>query len=74
MEAAVLAARQLGAERVIAGVPVASEDAHHRIRRSADEVIALMVDRDFQAVGQYYRSFGQASDEQVLALLLTHAG
>jgi predicted phosphoribosyltransferase len=35
----------------------------------ADEVKALWVDPDFEAVGQYYEVFDQTSDEEVLAAL-----
>jgi predicted phosphoribosyltransferase len=35
----------------------------------ADEVIALQVDPDFDAVGRYYESFSQTTDEEVVYLL-----
>jgi predicted phosphoribosyltransferase len=34
-----------------------------------DEVVVLVVDRGFEAVGQYYDEFSQTSDEEVIALL-----
>ena len=49
--------------------PVASTGAVERLRRVADEVVALMVDPGFGAVGQYYDEFSQTNDEEVLALL-----
>jgi predicted phosphoribosyltransferase len=69
MEAAVRTARNLGASRVLVAVPVASDTAVDRIRRVADEVIALLVDPDFGAVGQYYGSFPQTNDLEVLEVL-----
>jgi putative phosphoribosyl transferase len=72
-EAAVAAARERHAARVTVAVPVASPNAVDRLSRAADEVIALLVDPDFMAVGQYYYSFPQTTDEQVLALLPAHA-
>jgi putative phosphoribosyl transferase len=68
-EAAVLSARQQCARRIIVAVPVASTNAVARLRRVADDVLALVVDPDFAAVGQYYDEFSQTSDEEVIALL-----
>lgn len=68
-EAAVLAARKLGAAPVIVAVPVASGDAVRRLARLADQVIALHVDEEFDAVGRYYDLFDQTSDEEVLRAL-----
>ena len=68
-EAAVLAARKRNARRIIVAAPVASVNAMERLARVADEVKALFVDEDFQAVGQYYQEFSQTKDEEVLALL-----
>jgi len=68
-EAAVLAAKKRGAAKIIVATPVASVAAFQRLRRAADEVKALWVDPDFEAVGQYYRVFNQTSDEEVLVAL-----
>jgi len=71
MEAAVRAAKKQDARRVIVAVPVASTHATERLENVANDVKALLVDDDFQAVGQYYAEFSQTSDEEVLALLQT---
>ena len=68
-EAAVLSAKRQGARRTTMAVPVASTGAIERLRRVADEVVTLMVDPGFEAVGQYYDEFSQTNDEEVLALL-----
>jgi putative phosphoribosyl transferase len=68
-EAAVNAARRKHARQVIIAVPVVSTSAGQRLARVADDVIALVTDEDFEAVGQYYRRFFQTSDEEVLAIL-----
>jgi len=73
LEAAAISARKLGARRVVAAAPVASEQAVVRLRSFTDDIRVLLVDRGFQAVGQYYRSFQQTSDEEVLALLKASA-
>lgn len=73
-EAAAISAKKQGAREVIIAVPVASPEAVHRLEKVADEVVALAVDPDFAAVGQYYDLFPQTTDEEVLALLhSTHA-
>jgi len=68
-EAAVLSVRQQSARRIIVAVPVASTHAVERLCRVADDVLALVMDPDFAAVGQYYDEFSQTSDEEVIALL-----
>jgi predicted phosphoribosyltransferase len=67
--AAVLAARKRNAARIIVATPVASTGAFERLKRVADDVKVLLVDADFEAVGQYYEVFDQASDGEVLAAL-----
>lgn len=68
-EAAVLAVRQLGAAKVLIAAPVASSNAMERLSKCADKVLVLLEDPDFQAVGRYYKSFSQTTDEEVLNLL-----
>jgi putative phosphoribosyl transferase len=69
MDAAVRAARKRDAKQIIVAVPVASVAAARRLTPLADEVISLVVDEDFMAVGQYYETFAQISDAEVVALL-----
>jgi predicted phosphoribosyltransferase len=68
-EAAAVSANKQMARNVIVAAPVASPNAIDRLSAVADEVTALLVDPDFFAVGQYYESFPQTTDEEVLALL-----
>jgi putative phosphoribosyl transferase len=68
-EAAVLSARKQAAVEVAVAAPVASTHAVERLRRVADAVDVLWVDPNFDAVGRYYRSFSQTTDEEVLGLL-----
>lgn len=70
MEAAVRALRAGGARRVIVAVPVASAAARDRIAAVADEVVCLATPMFFSAVGQWYRDFGQTTDDEVRELLL----
>jgi predicted phosphoribosyltransferase len=68
-EAAVYSARQKKAGQVILATPVASASACDRLALVADEVVTLVTDPEFCAVGQYYRRFFPTTDEEVLALL-----
>ena len=68
-EAAARAARLRGAKQVIIASPVASVGAVQRLERVADDVRAVCVDPNFEAVGQFYEEFDQTSDDEVIALL-----
>lgn len=68
-EAAVKSAKEQNARTVIVVAPVASTNAVDRLSGVADEVIALLVEPDFDAVGRYYQEFSQTTDEEVVALL-----
>lgn len=70
-EVAARAAKAQGAEAVAVAAPVASENAIQRLERVADQVIAILVDPDFDAVGRYYRSFPQTTDAEVQQILST---
>ncbi|MBD3296222.1 MAG: phosphoribosyl transferase [Candidatus Omnitrophica bacterium] len=69
MEAALWSARQEEPARLIAAVPVASENALEKISELADEVHCLRLPDMFMAVGQFYQDFMQTSDEEVLEIL-----
>jgi putative phosphoribosyl transferase len=62
-------ARDQGASRVILAVPVAPREAVARLSKDADEVVCLAMPEPFFAVGQWYGSFPQTSDREVVALL-----
>jgi predicted phosphoribosyltransferase len=68
-EAAVQSARRQGAKTITVGTPVASGSGFKRLAKVADHVIALLVDPAFEAVGQYYWSFPQTTDEEVITVL-----
>ena len=69
MIAALHAIRAQSPARLVCAVPVAAPDSLRRVRSHADEVVYLDAPYYFQAVGQFYRSFPQVSDESVIALL-----
>jgi putative phosphoribosyl transferase len=61
--------RRVGAARVIVAVPVAAADSAAMIAGEADELVTVDVPAWFGAVGQFYRTFGQTQDEEVVELL-----
>ena len=67
--AACIAARKLGASRVVVAAPVASAGAARELRRAADAVVCLETPRPFYAVGQFYADFRPTSDEEVVDVL-----
>jgi putative phosphoribosyl transferase len=62
-------ARAAGARRVVLAVPVAPAGAVRRLAAEADRLVVLETPEPFMAVGEWYRSFGQASDDDVVAAL-----
>jgi len=62
-------ARARGAAAVVLGVPVAPAPTARQLSREADEVLALETPDLFHAVGQWYRHFGQVSDDEVVRIL-----
>jgi putative phosphoribosyl transferase len=66
MIAALHALRAQQPQRLICAVPVASRDSLEKVRPLADEVVCLSTPADFYAVGQFYETFGQVDDEQVI--------
>jgi predicted phosphoribosyltransferase len=71
MMAALHAVRAKNPARLVCAVPVASPDSLEKVKPHADEVVCLQAPWGFHAVGQFYRSFPQVEDDEVLALLDT---
>ena len=69
MRVAIAALRKLGPARVIVATGVAPASTAKMLAAEADEFIALMTPADFRAVGQFYESFPQLTDEDVRALM-----
>jgi predicted phosphoribosyltransferase/alpha-beta hydrolase superfamily lysophospholipase len=67
--AAVRSLKAERAERVVLAVPVGPTEMLELLRGEADEVVCLLDDPDFWAVGYYYEDFSQVSDEDVLMIL-----
>ncbi len=69
MIAALRWARAAGAARVVSAIPVAAAESIALIRREADELVCPHVLSPFVAVGVWYASFDQVSDQDVIRLL-----
>jgi putative phosphoribosyl transferase len=69
MQAALWAARQEEPQKLIAAIPVASEEALDRFTLAADDVICLRRPSNFFGVGQFYVRFSQVDDQEMLQIL-----
>jgi len=56
-------------QKLVCAVPVAPSDTLDRVAPYADETVCLSVPELFYAVGQFYQSFPQVSDAEVIASL-----
>ena len=67
--AAIKAAKAEGAKKVFVAVPFTSEEGKDKIRKEGAELITIKVDPNLSSVGEYYESFPQVEDEEVLSIL-----
>lgn len=58
--------------KIIVAAAVASEEAYHKILPKVDEFVVLEVSSEFYAVSQFYESFSQVSDDEVIRILKEH--
>ena len=69
MEAAIRALKQLVPARLVVAVPVGARETCERLGRLVDDLVCLTTPEPFQAVGLWYETFSQTTDEEVRALL-----
>lgn len=69
MRAAAESLRKLGPIRIVVAVPVAPPSTVRKISAFADEVVCVLTPEPFDAVGWFYESFPQTTDEEVCAIL-----
>ena len=69
MSAALNLVRGRKPRHLVCAIPVAAADSLEHVTTLADEVVAILVPDDFQAVSQFYRRFPQVDDDEVAALL-----
>jgi predicted phosphoribosyltransferase len=69
IEATIDALQKTGLEELILAVPVGPRETIERLKRKVDRLICLHAPEIFWAVGSFYMTFDQTSDEEVVALL-----
>lgn len=69
MIAALHALRAKSPKKLICAVPVSPPDTLAKVKPYADEVVCLSAPEMFYAVGQFYQSFPQVSDQEVMEQL-----
>ena len=67
--AAIRALRALRPRQVIVAAPVAPDSTSAWLRAQVDRFVCLQTPPHFQAVGQFYSSFPQVTDEEVISVL-----
>ncbi len=69
MRAAIAELKADGAKHITVAVPVAPADSLAALRRAVDEVIVLTTPEFFEAIGAFYQTFNQVTDDEVIGLL-----
>ena len=69
MRAAIAYAKQQGAAKIIAATPVATVGTLELIAPEVDEIISVKLPKTFLGISAFYDTFGQTSDDEVIALL-----
>lgn len=69
MSVSIKSVRAQNAKKIIIAVPVAPQSFLEKIKSEVDQIICLEVPEYFVAIGQFYKSFDQVEDDQVIDLL-----
>lgn len=56
-------------KKIVVASPVGAKDTIRKLEKFVDDVVVLLAPVDFIAVGLWYETFGQVSDQEVLAVL-----
>lgn len=67
--AAIQAIRRQAPRRLVLAVPVCPPETAEALRPLVDDLVALSTPPDFHAVGLWYETFAQTTDDEVIALL-----
>ncbi len=59
------------ATRIVLAAPVGAVEVCGRLSRLTDQVVVLDTPENFRAVGEFYRDFGQVTDNEVIIALAT---
>lgn len=68
-KAAIMSVKKNNPKEIIFAVPVASKDTYSEVEKLVDEIICLVIDKNLQGIGSYYKDFNQVTDKEVLDLL-----
>lgn len=68
-QAAIKAVRAENPLKIILAIPVGPPETLQKLEPLVDDIVCLARPSDFMAVGAFYESFPQTSDEEVVALL-----
>lgn len=68
-QAAIKAIRAENPLKIILAIPVGPPETLQKLEPLVDDIVCLARPSDFMAVGAFYESFPQTSDEEVVALL-----
>lgn len=63
------ALRKKQAKHIVLAVPVMPQDIFRQLAEEFDTIIALRIEENFVAVGNFYENFQQVSDDEVVKLL-----
>lgn len=69
MEAAIRVLHSRRAAKITVAVPVASKQAAEKVKGLVDEFVCLETPEQFYAVGQWYESFEQVTDQEAMEFL-----
>lgn len=69
MRAAIKSVKNRDPEKIVVAVPCAAKDSVEQIKKEVDEVVCLHTPIFFGAVGAFYQSFDQTTDEEVINLM-----
>lgn len=69
VRASLRALRQRGPARLVLAVPVGPPQTIAELRELADDIVVVDTPQPFWAIGRFYRSFSQTTDDQVIQLL-----
>ena len=73
-QAAALAVQKEEPRHLVMAAPVGAHEAVRRLREIVDDVVCLLLPENFFAIGQWFVSFEQVSDDEVVALLHSQRG
>jgi predicted phosphoribosyltransferase len=69
MKASIAYLKKAKTAKIVAAVPVGPPDTIQELKQEVDEVVCLYTPASFYAVGQFYETFPQTSDEEVIRIL-----